>query len=338
MRPGFVPRSPLASLPLAALFVAAPVMAEPSASDKASAERLFNSARRLSVAANHAEACPLYAESQRFEPAVGTLMYLADCYEKTGKPASAWATWLEAVAAARRDGQKDREKTASERAAAAEKRVPNLSIEVPGSSRLPGLVVSKNGEPIKAALFGTPLPTDPGTFLIEATAPGHKPWKQSVEVVAEGTKILVVPELQPLPVEASPPTALSSAPPSAVPPPATPPPEPPGNSRKTVAFVVGGVGVASLAIGSFFGLRALSRNDASKDECRTATLCNQTGLDLRDEARFSGNLSTLFFALGAVGVGAGATLLLTTPSQNTAALRLNVAGPRDGHLSLVRSF
>jgi hypothetical protein len=72
-----------------------------TSSDKAAAQALFDAGKRLLSERKYAEACPKLAESQRLDPAPGTLMNLADCYEKAGLTASAWATWLEAAAAMR---------------------------------------------------------------------------------------------------------------------------------------------------------------------------------------------------------------------------------------------
>src|SRR6478735_9605838 len=53
-----------------------------SPTDQAKAEALFDEGRRLLAAARFAEACPKFAESQRLDSALGTLLNLGDCYEK----------------------------------------------------------------------------------------------------------------------------------------------------------------------------------------------------------------------------------------------------------------
>src|SRR6185369_16874031 len=93
-------------------------------SDKAAAEALFNHAKQLVKEGKLSEACPKFEESLRLDPGIGTLLYLADCLEKSGKTASAWARFLEAAAAAKAANQADRETKARQRAAALE---PKLS-------------------------------------------------------------------------------------------------------------------------------------------------------------------------------------------------------------------
>src|SRR5678815_2674366 len=77
---------------------------------------LFDDAKRLMASGRAAEACPKLAESQRLDPGVGTLLNLGDCYDQTGKPSRAWATFREAEAAALREGQSDRVRYAKRRA------------------------------------------------------------------------------------------------------------------------------------------------------------------------------------------------------------------------------
>src|ERR1051326_9215354 len=96
-------------LVVTAVLLAAPVHAEPTASDKAAAEGLFGDARKLMEAGNYREACPKLEASQRLDPGVGTLLNLADCYEHSGRTASAWMEFLEAASAARESGSADRE-------------------------------------------------------------------------------------------------------------------------------------------------------------------------------------------------------------------------------------
>jgi len=56
------------------------------------AEELFDQGRRLSGIGRYAEACAHFANSERLDHGVGTLLNLADCYEKNGQTASAYAT------------------------------------------------------------------------------------------------------------------------------------------------------------------------------------------------------------------------------------------------------
>src|SRR5258706_3292372 len=63
---------------------------------KAAAVSAYDEAETLIAQGKLAEACPRYAESQRLDPQLGTLLHLADCMERNGQTASAWAGFREA--------------------------------------------------------------------------------------------------------------------------------------------------------------------------------------------------------------------------------------------------
>ncbi len=64
---------------------------------KAVAQDLFDRAMALTKQGNFVEACPKLEESQKLDAQIGTLYYLADCQEHTGKLASAWANFTDAA-------------------------------------------------------------------------------------------------------------------------------------------------------------------------------------------------------------------------------------------------
>src|SRR5690242_3895979 len=103
-----------------------PAAAEVTAGQRATAEALFQQAVELMEQKKFSEACEQFAASQALDPALGTSLYLADCYEQTGKTASAWALFQEAADVARRAQQIDREQIANERAASLKGRLSKL--------------------------------------------------------------------------------------------------------------------------------------------------------------------------------------------------------------------
>ena len=53
--------------------------------DVVKATELFNKADAFRAVGKYEDACPLLEESQKLDPQVGTQLYLADCYEQTGR-------------------------------------------------------------------------------------------------------------------------------------------------------------------------------------------------------------------------------------------------------------
>src|SRR5262245_53123818 len=81
-------------------FAPEPAWTAPTPAEVAVAEALFRQGKDLLAAGKTSEACPKLAESQRIDPAGGTLIALALCYEADGKTASAWVVFGEAQAVA----------------------------------------------------------------------------------------------------------------------------------------------------------------------------------------------------------------------------------------------
>src|SRR5690606_29844380 len=119
-----------------------------------------------------------FLASHKLAPAIGTLLNLADCYEKNNQLASAWARFHEAIALAQRLGRANRERTARERAERLEPRLIKMTI----SSRASGIDVKLDGNAIDPAVLGTPIPVDAGKHTIEASAKGKKPFSTEIEV------------------------------------------------------------------------------------------------------------------------------------------------------------
>src|SRR5438445_6331746 len=107
-------RTTCSSILLAAIVTASATARGSSGQDIATAQALFDEAKRLMKAGKYAEACPKLTESQRLDPAAGTMVALALCHESEGKTASAWAEFGEVLSDARRDKRADREQAAQQ--------------------------------------------------------------------------------------------------------------------------------------------------------------------------------------------------------------------------------
>jgi hypothetical protein len=311
--------------------------AHAQAGDTASALTLFEEGKRLAAEGRHAEACPKLQASYNLVQKLGTLLNLADCFERTGRTASAWARFTEAQTMAERTGQEERAEFARSHAAALAPKLSRLVITV-ASPAPPGLEVRRDGAVVDPAAFGSAVPLDPGTHTIEARAPQARTWTRTIDVAPETAleSAVVVPALEPL-TEASPPAA---SPPIVAPPPvlAAPPAEAPsGRTQRTWGLVLGGVGVAGLTASLISGAVASSEYQSSNQDGHcTNDVCTSRGLEQRDTAKTVAGLATGLFIGGAALVGAGIVLYLTAPSEQAAARTSLSVGP--GSLVLGRSW
>ncbi|WP_437683813.1 hypothetical protein [Sorangium sp. So ce131] len=300
--------------------------AQPTAADKALAEGLFQDGKKLMDEGKIPEACAKLAESQRVDPTVGTLLNLAVCHEKEGKTASAWAEFKEASALSAGIGQQDRSQFAAKRAAALEARLTRLALEV--AQPVPGMVITLNGKELSAAAAtGSGIPVDPGAAAIEAKAPGKQPWSQQVTLEpGSGTKQVTVPPLADVPAPA--PAAPSPPPPrpaAAPPPPASSTAAAPGSGSagspmRTLGFIAGGVGVASLGVGAVLGVLTLRKAADVEDGCSGSFGCSPADVAMNEDARTTAMVSTVTVGAGLACLGAGVALVLMSPSpEKTAA-------------------
>jgi serine/threonine-protein kinase len=312
-----------------AQLVARPSHAE---GDAVAAQALFDQAKQLMSEGKYGDACPKLEESQRLDPGSGTLLNLADCYERQGKLAAAWTKFLEAASAAQTVGKADRESTARERAASLAKRLGKIVINVTGGDT-PGLAVKRDGNPVGNAQWGVPIPADRGSHTITAEATGRKAWEQKINVTDGAVATITVPQLEPAPPSAPPaatPAVVTEAPPPAASTGESVAPSEAGTmgGQRWVALAVGTVGVAGVAVGTIFGLQSKSKHDqAVPEHCTNGPGCyDDVGLKLRSDARSAGNISTVAFVVGGVGLAGATTLWLTGKprSHNAPTARLGL--------------
>ena len=332
---------------LLALLAGSSVADAQTSENKVAAEALFDSGRKLMTEGQYLEACAKFEQSQRLDPGIGTLLYLADCYEKSGRIASAWATFREGASQAKAAGQTDRATSGDERAAALEPRLSKLTIKVHAEAQaLPGLTITRAGSPVTKGLWGVAVPIDGGEYPIEAKAPGHEPWSGSVSVAAENdSAVIEVPALSASGDAPPPPPASAEPPPPAAPamlPPRAPmrDSEPQGTSQRTVGVIIGGVGIVGLGFGTYFGLSAISKNSDAKKLCDGAVCHDPKGESLTDDARKAATVSNVAFGIGLAALGTGIVLYLTAPSEKSlGSLSISpLAARRGGGLSLGGHF
>jgi hypothetical protein len=309
------------------------------AGNAAAAEALFQEGRALMEAGDYASACPKLAESDRQDPGVGTLLALGVCWEESGRLASAWATFAEAAARAKRAGQTEREEAARAQARTLEPRLSRLTVVVSDeTAALAGVEVRRDGEVVGSAGWGAGVPIDPGEHEITATAPGHRPFLAKVTIGAESDQQRVeVPPLAAVDPEGAPAAAPGGADATA-----DAGETGQGPPLRLIGLGVGGAGIIGLGLGTFFGLRAGALNDESyeNDHCTRNEECDSVGAGKRDDARSAANVSTVAFIAGGVLTAAGVTLyLLGGDEEDDAKVSATAAfGPGSGAMVVRGSF
>jgi serine/threonine-protein kinase len=300
------------------LLVALPASGAPTPTEKAAAEALFQEGTELMAAGRFAMACDKFEASNAIEPGLGTKLWLADCYDRAGRTASAWALFSEAAALAQQSSQSERERAANQRAADLEPRLSKIELKLPVGSLPPGLVVTLDGATIPETSLGSALPVDPGPHTVVVKAPGYRARTVNGEVpVGPVTVSLEVAALE------REPERPKSAPAAAL---APVRPAPPGTTQRTLGWALGGLGIASLAGAGVLAYRAHDLDGESRAHCLAddPNLCNSEGTSLREQARTFGNVATAATIAGTVLTATGVVLLITAPSRSRESERVGV--------------
>jgi len=291
-----------------------PLRAQQVPQPKVAAEALFNEGQKLLFERDYEAACRRFEQSQSLDPGVGTLLYLGECYERLGRPASAWATYREAESSARAAGQWDRNRVAHDRAMRLEPTLSKLTVSVAAQNPREGLEVTLNGKLLDAALYGNPVPIDPGRYELVARALGRTPWSSTIEVAPGQGRAVEVPVLQPAkaePLAAADPYASSSG----------AAPADTGSAlspRQRTSIIVAAGGVAALATGVVLGLVAQGKDDEAKESC--ANGCTDPGRseDLNESARNWATGANIAYGLGAAALVTGGVLYFWPEKKSSA--------------------
>jgi len=286
---------------LAAWLTLPPRIALAQASADTAADRAFNEALSLMDAGRYREACSKLEESERLEPASGTLLNLADCYEHLGRIGSAWKTFEDAARLAKANGKHERERVARERAA---NLVPRLSLVVLVPPKAtPELSIELDGAVLASGAWSSPLVVDAGAHALVVRAPRRLTFSTQLGPVAQGATLeFRIPELTPVTSGES---AESSADAPAV--------RRPVDGQRLAAVVSAGVAAAGFIAGTAFGLHSLSRHDESDRYCDGNLCSDARGVTAMQDARVAGNRATAGFIVGGVGLAAASVLWFVRP-------------------------
>jgi hypothetical protein len=274
-------------------------------SDPVTAEALFRAGRAAADRGDWASACPQFEESNRLDPAVGTMFNLAACNEQIGKIASAWQIFREV--AQRLPPGDDRIALALARAHALEPKLPSITLQIGAVPA--GTVVLRDGVELGTASLGLPLPIDPGAHVILVKSPGRAEKKYDVKLDVAETREIALEPGPALPSEGLPPEA-----------PLVRASENGDSSRRTIGLALMGVGAGGIVTSLAFGGVALAAKNTVNAECEGKS-CSQAGVDAGSRGSTAATISTIAFGAGAISAAVGAILWFGADSGSSAARR-----------------
>lgn len=277
--------------------------AEPPALDAARgadpaalAEALFVEGRRLMEQGRLEQACPKLDESQRVDPGGGARLNAALCRERQGKLATAWSQFKLALADARQDARPDRVAFAEHHLAALEPRLPRLRLRLGAGVDATGATILLDGLAVGPAALDVPVPLDPGRHEVTLRT-------------TDGARVFVVDARE----------ATTSE--LVLEPSAGGPRAEPRAARRRWGVLTASAGAAAVVAGGAFVLVARSRQ-ADADAVCPGVACapgQARAVDDNASAHRWARAADVALALGAVGLGVGSYLVVTSPLPPVAA-------------------
>lgn len=328
------PRAALSLVLLASITSVAWTHRAAADSRESAAARLFEEARALQLKGHQDDACARFEASEKLEPAVGTLLNLAECAARKGATATASQRYRQAAAMAARRADAEREALATREGDALEQRLSRMVLRLPAKGLPASATVWRDAEVVPQSELGAAVAVDPGAHRVIVKAPSFKPWSTWINIGTGPSLVSVeLPALEPeeseartvpdVParrgLEARPPEQTARA---------------PSPSRATVQtwplVVGGGVGVAALAVGGYFALRARSIWSDVDARCpggrcpdpRTVSALSSQ----QAEAKTDATLGTVMLLVGGAVIGAGIIVSLLLPRAQLTAARANAQG------------
>ncbi|HXX69947.1 MAG TPA: hypothetical protein VEK07_22395, partial [Polyangiaceae bacterium] len=206
------------------------------------------------------------------------------------------------------------------------------------TAQLSDVQIRRDDVVVGPAAWGVASPIDPGDHVIEATAPGKQSWSTHVSVAASADrKTVLVPALDDRANAASDSFAASdsssSSGDSAIASAAGPqgPSEKKdaaetapsngegGNSQRVSGWVVGSAGLASLGLGTYFGLEAIAKSNDAKRDCTLSSCTDPGAIQENSTAKADALFADITLGAGIVAVGVATYLILSAPTSGPAA-------------------
>ncbi len=317
-----------ATLPFVVLFFVSPHLAF---ADDSSAT-FFANGQRLMKEKKFDEACPEFEKALALNPGAGTKFNLADCYEKTKRPASALTLFREVESVTRQVAQRERSAAAKERADALETRVPTIIVRAAWASSMPQVALTLDGKALPFTSLEQPIKVDLGKHVAIARL-GANETKAEGDISKEGQSLTLALEAPSgkaggnVAQGGTTSNALAGESPSTT--------KSSGSTQRTVGYVVGGAGIVATAIGAVVMLSGKGNYDDESGKCPDGKCVDTTQRDKVNGYRSDVNLGGAVMTIGVVAIAAGVVLWLTAPKGSETSARFS---PSKNGLSTLVTF
>ena len=268
-------------------------------------------------AGKYDQAVDYFGRAESLMHAPTHLLYLARGNAKLGHLVSAREYYLkltqERLSASASKPFRDAQAAGDKELNELEPRLPYVSVVVQGTGAK-DVQVTRDGERIPQPLLGVPHPEDPGTHTFKAVAESMESAASTV-TLKEGAHETVLLTLSPTEAPAAaarPSTKTGTAGFGSDAPPNTDQPTSHGNGLRVAGFVVGGVGIVGLGVGTVFLLKSSSSRDKANTlyaACRAAHTCDQP--EFGDPVNAADSDANSQRTVGAVSMIAGGAALTT---------------------------
>jgi hypothetical protein len=265
------------------------------ANDLKRARAQFQRGIELEQAGNWSEAIQQFREVGQVRMTPQVRFHIAFCEEGLGRLVTALGGYELALAEADAVGADFRAEVETSIAKLRE-RIPKLVIQ--RGTNAEAALVQLDGIDLGASSVGVEVPLDPGPHTVTASAPGYEPFSTTADLrEREVTNVTIDLVLSPEPVGPPPPIAPDQPP---------PPPAP----NRTVPYIVGGVGAASLIAGGvFFALRQTTLATL-EENCPDRLRCDKSNEPAYERVKLFSVAAPVAAGIGVAGLAAATTLIL----------------------------
>jgi PEGA domain len=269
----------------------------PSSADLKKARSQFQRGIELEQASNWSEAIQQFREVGAVRMTPQVRFHIAYCEEGLGRLVTALGGYELALGEADQVGA-DFKHEVDNAISELRARIPKLFIE--RGTNADAALVQLDGVDLGASSVGVEVPLDPGPHTVTATVPGYLQFSTTAELKEqEVTRVLL--ELKPEPA----------------PPPEPKPPvkeviviEQQAAPNRTIPYVVGGVGIATLAgAGVLLALRQSTKAQLEKD-CPNMDACPESNKGTYDRLKAYNVATPIVAAVGVVEIGVAAALII----------------------------